>query len=152
VSPGGFGTGEHELKIYYDGVRAYQSRIVAPLVRWMLARKFPEAAEGRWQVSFPPLDVPTQAELIEMRAKQAQTDAVYVSAGVLSSEEVAVSRFGGTEYSFETSLDEDARAEALATEMEPIDDPEEDPNATEPADPENTDPAQTDDDPAAADE
>lgn len=111
VSPGGFGTGEAELRNYYDGVRVFQRREVGPAILWMLRRKFPGSES--WQVEFPPLGAPTEAELVGMRQQQAQTDATYIGTGVLSPGEVAQSRFGGAAYSFETTLDLLERDEAL---------------------------------------
>jgi phage-related protein (TIGR01555 family) len=46
---------------------------------------------------------PSQAEMIDMRHKQAEMDKVYLEAGALMAEEVRVSRFEKT-YSFETQL------------------------------------------------
>lgn len=118
VSPGGFGTGETELRIYYDKVRSWQTKDLAPALKWMLERKFPGAA--RWKVVFPELNVPTQAELLAMRAQQATADVQYISSGVLSADEVAQSRFGGDEYSFDTTLDLEAREAAELTLDEPF--------------------------------
>jgi phage-related protein (TIGR01555 family) len=118
VSPGGFGTGESELKVYYDSVRVWQQRELAPAIRWMLRRKFP--GSENWQIEFPPLDAPSQAELIAMRLQQQQIDAGYIGTGVLSADEVANSRFGAAAYSHETTLDTEARAEvAEALELDP---------------------------------
>lgn len=135
VSPGGFGTGEGELKVYYDDVRVWQQRELAPAIRWMLQRKFP--GSENWQVEFPPLDAPTQAELIDMRLKQMQIDTGYTDRGVLGANEVAQSRFGGAAYSHETTLDLAARAEAAET-MDLL--PEEDNQSDTPsADPDESD-------------
>jgi hypothetical protein len=47
----------------------------------------------------------------------AETDTIYINAGVVSPDEVAVSRFGGDEYSDETVIDFDER-ERLEKEEE----------------------------------
>ena len=57
-----------------------------------------------WKIEFNPLWQPTEAEVVETRNKQADTDMKYIQAGVLTPEEVAISRFGGDEYSSETIL------------------------------------------------
>jgi phage-related protein (TIGR01555 family) len=62
-----------------------------------------------WSLEFNPLWQPTEIEVVEMRNKQAETDKIYIENQVLTPEEVTVSRFGGDEYSIETSVDIDAR-------------------------------------------
>jgi len=135
VSPGGFGTGETEQRVYYDKVRVWQTRELAPAIQWMLERKFPGAAA--WNVTFPELNVPTQAELLTMKAQQATIDTQYVAASVLSADEVAQSRFGADAYSFDTTLDLEARQAADLALDEPTDEdgtiPDED-EADEPDD------------------
>jgi hypothetical protein len=138
VSPGGFGTGESELRNYYDSVRVFQEREIGPAIKWMLQRRF--AGSENWQIEFAPLGAPTEAELVAMRQIQAQTDATYVGTGVLSADEVAQSRFGGAAYSHETTLDMAARAEASeALELDPETEPDDPTPSTER--PESDDPA-----------
>lgn len=138
VSPSGFGTGESELRSYYDRVRIFQIREIEPAVKWMLARKFPGAEN--WKLEFEALNAPTQAELIEMRLKQSQIDVAYIGKGVLIADEVAESRFGGATYSFETTLDMDLRADAQeAMDLEPNEDPQS--NDNPPTDESQTDSA-----------
>lgn len=109
VSPSGFGTGESELKIWHGKVEDFRRLELTPVMRWTLERKFgPQVRD--WQICFPPLDIPTAAELAELRLKQSQVDTAYVSAQILAPEEVAMSRFGGGEYSTETHLDLELRA------------------------------------------
>lgn len=63
--------------------------------------------ESGWAVRFIPLWEPTESEVIEMRSKQSETDERYVNTGVLTPADVALSRFGGDEYSAETTLNEE---------------------------------------------
>lgn len=52
-------------------------------------------------------------EQAELRYKTAQTDEIYITGQVLDPTEVAESRFGGEEYSTDTTLDEEGRAAGL---------------------------------------
>ena len=65
--------------------------------------KIPES----WKVHFPSVFTQTDEEKVEVRTKVAQLDQIYVNLGVLAPTEVRASRFDGTEYSFETELNED---------------------------------------------
>jgi phage-related protein (TIGR01555 family) len=120
VSPGGFGTGEGEMAIYADKVRSYQRTTVKPVLRWCLKEFF--AAIGvpedrKWDIHFGPLRTPTAAEQAAIQLQVAQTDAIYLQSGVVMPEEVAMSRFGGGEWSMHTQLDEEMR-ERLEDDME----------------------------------
>jgi hypothetical protein len=64
-----------------------------------------------WSIKFVPLWQPTEAEVIKMRKEQAETDERYINSNVLEPAEVAISRFGGDEYSVETTLREGRLAE-----------------------------------------
>lgn len=59
-----------------------------------------------WDLRFRSLIPESEADKASSRSTQAQTDNVYITAGVLDKEEVRQSRFGRSEYSFETQLDE----------------------------------------------
>lgn len=59
-----------------------------------------------WSIDFRPLEQMDEAEIVEMRNKQANTDKIYIDAGVVMPEEVSMSRFGGDDYSIETSIGE----------------------------------------------
>jgi phage-related protein (TIGR01555 family) len=119
VSPGGFGTGESELRSWQDTVRHFQRTTVRPMLRWCLTEYFAAAGvqDQKWSIVFNPLTSPTAAEQATLENQTAQTDAIYLANGVLTPDEVAMSRFGGGEWSAHTSLDMEAR-EALENEME----------------------------------
>lgn len=115
VSPGGFGTGESELRQYEDRARRVQRQKIRPFLRWVLDRataagQIP-ALPDDYQIKFNPLVTPTESEVSELRHKTAQTDAVYLSYQVVTPEEVAQSRFGGSEYQTETTLDPSTRGD-----------------------------------------
>jgi hypothetical protein len=74
-----------------------------------------------WSLEFNPLWQPTEQETVEMRNKQAETDKIYIEQQVLTPEEVTLSRFGGDEYSIETSVDLEARKQPEEGSQEPDD-------------------------------
>jgi len=111
-------TGDSDIRWFYDRVRTQQQNILAPAVL-RLSRIVCAAKDGptggvipaTLTPTFPPLWQMTDAEKADLRAKQATTDQVYITAQVLTPEEVAIARFGG-EWSGETTIDLDARREA----------------------------------------
>jgi len=113
---------------YYDGVKAYQEKILrAPVTRIIKLLLTEQKAKGvdDWSFEFSPLWQPTDKELAETRKTQAETDQIYISNGVLEPSEVAISRFGPDGYSMETVIDPDTRTPAGdggETEEEPGDD------------------------------
>jgi hypothetical protein len=58
-----------------------------------------------WDVRFRPLFILNEREESDLRARTAATDLRYIQAGVLTPQEVAMSRFGGANYSIETVMD-----------------------------------------------
>lgn len=127
-SPAGLNsTGDKDVRQYYDMVRASQKinlkRPIEQIIEMIFLTpdgptkgKVPEA----WSLKFNTLWQLTAKEESDRRKSIAQADALYVKNGVLTPEEVAVSRFGGDEYSIETMLDLAARSEAaLVAEAEP---------------------------------
>ncbi len=113
VSPGGFGTGEAEGSNWDDTVKAYQTDFVEPLLEYVLTILFatPEFSDfpANWSIKFNSLQLADPLQEADIRLKTSQADALDIQNGVLSSDEVAISRFGGSAYSTETALDETAR-------------------------------------------
>lgn len=111
-SPAGMdATGDADIRFYYDNIAAKQNDELRPelekLVRYtMLSKKGPTrgAELSNWNIMFTPLWQMTEEQVVDMRAKQAETDERYIASGVLSPAEVAESRFGGDSYSIETQL------------------------------------------------
>lgn len=62
-----------------------------------------------WEYAFKELKQVSPQEKALLRKTKAEEDQIYIQAGVLDPAEVAVSRFGGDEYSDETKIDMDAR-------------------------------------------
>lgn len=69
-----------------------------------------------WSYAFNKLNEPTEKQVAETRKLVAETDQIYLVNSVVSADEVAESRFGGDEYSMETNIDMDARAEQRETD------------------------------------
>ena len=59
-------------------------------------------------VAFNPLDEPTEKQMVGIRKTQSEIDNAYYQMGVLTSEEIADSRFKNG-WSLETTLDQEAR-------------------------------------------
>lgn len=119
-SPSGLGaTGQSEIRDYYDSISRKQETKYKPelerLIRYIfLAGDGPTRGDEPqdWKIKFKPLWQMDDKELVEIRKGQADTDEKYILNGVLSSNEVRSSRFGGTEYSLETKIESE--------ELEPL--------------------------------
>ena len=117
-APGGSlgGTGTSEKMDWYDKIKALQSNIMTPALMEVIKRVC--MAKGsitggimpeNLTVEYFPLWQPTEKEQLETKKLQADIDSAYIASGVYSPEEVAVSRFGSGEYSYDTKLDFTAR-------------------------------------------
>jgi phage-related protein (TIGR01555 family) len=102
--------GEADTRNYYDMVMAAQDNLLHdPLLALcqMVNKGIPKPiSKDALAITFNPVWEPSQAELIDMRNKQANTDSLYIQSGVLSPQEVAEGRFEGG-YSFETAISVD---------------------------------------------
>ena len=113
-------TGDSDIRWFYDRVRTQQQSVLAPQVT-RLARILCAAKDGptagvipsTLTPVFPPLWQLTDAEKADLRAKQATTDVAYITAQVLTPEEVALSRFPKAGWSPDTVVDLDARRAAM---------------------------------------
>lgn len=109
-------TGDSDIRNYYDGVASKQEDdLRPPLERGVrlifLSKDGPTAGKEpqMWSVGFRPLWQLTAVQQAELQNKQASTDKIYIETGVATKEEIALSRFGGDEYSIETNIDVAAR-------------------------------------------
>jgi len=123
-------TGASDVRGYYDAIASRRELTVKPAVERIVRivmRSKSGPTDGvepeTWNVHFPPLWQSTALETAQERKTVAETDAIYIGQGVVTPEEVAVSRFGGDEYSAETVLDLDAREAMAEVEAEPVVDP-----------------------------
>jgi len=149
ISPSGFGTGEGEATNWNNVVKAYQDEDVTPVIEQIFEQLFrtPEFNDvpENWEVDWHPLVQMSEAEKAEIAAKMASADAAYVTAAVLSPHEVALSRFGGENYSLETQLDEEMRGlmkPAEGEEEEAVEKEAEELNAATTAEGEEGEPAE----------
>jgi len=113
-SPGGLGKeGRFEERVWASLVEQWQELycrgpITEVFEYVLLSREGPTRGKPpeSWSVHFPSVFTETDEERAALRLQMAQVDAQYVNLGVLNALEVRESRFGGTEYSIETNLDE----------------------------------------------
>jgi phage-related protein (TIGR01555 family) len=121
TSPAGLNaTGESDARNWYDAVDAERRRVLKPRAEY-LVRMILSGTEGPtrgaepegWAITFPSLWQPTPSEEADLRAKTATVDVQYITAGVLTPEEVALNRFRPEGWSAETTVDLDTRKAAL---------------------------------------
>ena len=114
ISNGLGDTGAGDDNTWDDMIRAVQTQEVEPavtqVVKIILATLGENPDEIDHQVKFPPLSQPTELETAQAHFAQAQADAVYLTNDVVSPEEVALSRFGGATFSYDTKIDFTARS------------------------------------------
>ena len=121
-SPGGLGKeGRFEERVWATLVEQWQElycrTAVTEVFTYILAsREGP--TQGRppqkWSVEFPSVFTQTDSEKAALRLQIAQVDAQYLNLGVLNALEVRQARFGGTEYSIETTLNEAVTEQLIA--------------------------------------
>lgn len=113
-SPGGMGKeGRFEERMWASIVENWQENYcrtaVTQVFRYIfLSKTGPTrgAVPKNWKVYFPSTFTYTDKEKAELRLTTAQSDAQYIQLGVLNPIEVRESRFGETEFSIETTLNE----------------------------------------------
>ena len=115
MSPAGMNaTGASDIRFFYDRVSSVQELEIAPailrLVEIALAAQGEDPDTTPHAVRFKSLWQPTELEIAQSHLAQASADAIYLTNQVVSPEEMAVSRFGGPRYSYDTRCDFDARA------------------------------------------
>jgi hypothetical protein len=123
-------TGEGDARNWYDAVAVYQAeRRKRPAYEQILKLLFASKSgptrgiePENWALKFPPLWQPTAKEQAETRKVVAETDQINYDMGLVTSEELRTSRFGGEEYSAETEIDSapdlsESLALATATEQ-----------------------------------
>lgn len=116
TSPGGFGTGESEGLNWRQQVESYRDMDLRSALRYIYGLLFqtPEFSmvPDNWGIKFGPIDSPTALQQAEERKLIAETDQIHIVTGVLDAQsEVKPSRFGGAEYSSETTVSLDGPTE-----------------------------------------
>lgn len=112
-------TGNSTNQQWYNFIGAEQSNYLRPKLTRLLAIVLGEGGEKAPPYKFPPVRKLDELEEAKRRSDMATADAAYIQNGVLDPSEVAESRFGGDEYSIETELDQEARAQGLMDPPEP---------------------------------
>ena len=122
---GGLGaTGNSELKEWYDYVSSNQESDLKPkLVRiaslLLKQSDSPFKAIKGLDVKFNSLTQMPDKDKAEVRLKTSQADQIDINMGVLTPDEVAISRYSGEDYSIETQLSEDIDRDNKAEPIEP---------------------------------
>jgi len=128
-SPAGLqATGDSDIRFYYDRIASYQNKLLLPNLKQLMKAVF-AAKQGptngkepdNWSIVFNPLWQLGSDEEADRRMKIAQADVQYISAGVVTPEEVAISRFGGDSYDGDKiTIDQDARKDLGANAEEEL--------------------------------
>ena len=129
TSPGGMNaTGDSDIRFFYDRIQCAQKRKLKPRIEY-LTKVLLSTLGGEpnsWSIAFNPLWQLSDQEQAAARKTQAESDAIYIANQVASPDDIARSRFGGDEYSYETMVDFEARekmeieSKAAADEAEEI--------------------------------
>lgn len=113
-------TGDSDIRSWYDEVASERAQVLTPRLSRLL-RLLMVSQEGPtggivpkgWKIVLPSLWQMTPKEQAELRYQVAQTDQIYLTAQVLTPEEVGTSRFRREGWSDDTSIDLDAREAAM---------------------------------------
>lgn len=107
-SPSGMGgTGNHEQSNWYDFLESWRENYAKPkLVELYTFLCYELGIDPKELViEFPPLFSADETEQANVRKTMADTDNIYIQAGVLSPEEVAKNRFSGEKFSIDTKIE-----------------------------------------------
>ena len=124
-SPGGLGKeGRFEERVWASLVESWQEVYcrtpITEIFQYILLSK-EGPTKGKppesWEVHFPSVFTKTEEEKADLYSKMATADNVYVQLGALDAIEIRQSRFGKTEFSIETELD-DTITERLQAQSE----------------------------------
>lgn len=118
-------TGEVNKTWWYDLCREYQRDELTPpleqLTQTIVGYLLPDEDPECWSVEFLPLEESTPTEEATLQKTVAETDNIYLAAGVLLPEEVALCRFGKGKWTGGyDNLDMSAREDGLEAEQEKL--------------------------------
>lgn len=117
TSPGGLNaTGESDMQWWYDTIASTQESVIKPELEYLIrilatSRRYEDPQN--WTVVFPALKQMNELEQSQLHNQQATADNIYVTAGVLTPEEVALSRFGSGKYNLDTKIDVEIRKKVM---------------------------------------
>lgn len=113
-SPSSLGQpGEVEMKIWYNKIRAMQTRQLSPVLKKIAKLKMRELRQRKipkkFSIEWHELERMTIAERVEAELNMARRDSMDIKSGMASPDELRKTRyFGG--YSFHTNIDESKKA------------------------------------------
>ena len=115
-------TGDSEIRWFYDRVASWQRKRMLPQLKrlvGLILKSKQGPTEGvepaRWSIVNRPLYQMSASEKADRYLKVAQADAVYLTNSVVTAEEVAATRFAGSEYNDgPITVDFEGRAEMAA--------------------------------------
>lgn len=105
-------TGDSDIRFFYDQVKAEQEALKPKIERIFKLQMRDDGAECI--IDFPALWQLTDKEQAELKRVEAETDRIYLQEGVLLPEEVAIKRFGGSDF----TIDLKSRAELVESEKD----------------------------------
>jgi phage-related protein (TIGR01555 family) len=120
-------TGDNDIRRWYDHIRSLQTKQMLPQLKQLMRIVF-AAKEGptkgkepdKWSIEFKPMWQLDELQEAQRRDTIAAADSKYITAQVLTPEEVATTRFGGDTYNGnDMNLDTEARAKIAALPPEP---------------------------------
>lgn len=123
-SPSGLNaTGDSDIRLWYDQVKEYQTDTLQDLITRYYelvcaASDFTGTRPDSWSVRFDRLWQMTDQEQAALEKAVAEKDKVYIDAGVVLPEEVALCRFKARGFSMDTQIDTGAREEMCEAELE----------------------------------
>jgi len=131
VSPGGFGTGDSESDDWDSTVEGEQDAHLRPFLERVYSILFETKAfkgkiPGGWTIVFTPLKQKSELDQATIQKTQTETDLMSIEAGILTQEEIAMSRYGKGEFSLHTELDMKTRIAFAEGSGEPGDGGEDD--------------------------
>ncbi len=125
-SPAGLSaTGDSDVRWFYDRIKSQQTATLRPrhlrLLRLLcLAHDGPTGGKvpPKLSVEYAPLWQMTPLEEATLRQTVGSTDTAYITAGVLTPEEVAASRFRPEGWTMETTVDLEVRRATIAADQD----------------------------------
>lgn len=138
-SPAGMdATGESDRLVWFDSVMSYQQAVLLQHLERLtsLVMRSQQGPTGgneptNWSIQFNPLLHMTPKEEAELQKFVAERDKIYIDAGVVMPEEVALSRWPVTGWTPDTTIDLTLRKEILEVDkLPPEPDPDADPDPT----------------------
>jgi len=104
-------TGNSTSQQWYNFIATEQENYLRPKLKRLIQILFPDIPDLGFK--FKSLRVLDDNEKSDLRLKTAQTDQIYHDMGALDATEITNSRFGGDEWTMETTLDKEGRESGL---------------------------------------